>query len=463
MSYNRRASRFGFYVIILAMLFLSVSLFIYAESGVRFIPSDKTEETSVSGFRAIEISHIPPGAQALMKAFLPSTGRAYAGQRDDGDPYALDKVILSTTEDGVNLRSSGSDDDELDDDLLLAERAVAWQEYIVKQGETLSEIVAKFSGISMNDIVRANELLSASRLVGKQILLIPLGEEFVEDTLEEVRIRKARVVASREGDVPVEVKSYEVKDGETLWSIADAMDVEIDTLIGCNNIGAVLRAGATLRVPNQDGIFYTVKLGDHIRALSSRFKIALNVLQQVNKGLDLEKLSVGEEVFLPGARPEVVQEPKQRVANKPDAPRNTKIPPAEQVKTPSGGPFRWPVAGTISSPFGWRRHPIFRRADFHSALDIKAARGTTIRASRGGTVVYAGWQGGYGNTVVIDHGGGYSSLYAHCNSISVQKGQAVSANSVIASVGSTGRATGPHVHFEIRVNNRAVNPISHLK
>ena len=119
--------------------------------------------------------------------------------------------------------------------------------------------------------------------------------------------------------------------------------------------------------------------------------------------------------------------------------------------------------GKINSPYGWRRHPITRRSDFHTGLDIKASRGTVIRSSRDGVVAYVGWMGGYGKVVVVDHQGGQSTLYAHCSSILTKQGARVSAGDNIARVGSTGRTTGPHLHFEIRTGNTPVNPLQYLR
>jgi murein DD-endopeptidase MepM/ murein hydrolase activator NlpD len=121
------------------------------------------------------------------------------------------------------------------------------------------------------------------------------------------------------------------------------------------------------------------------------------------------------------------------------------------------------VVGKISSPFGWRRHPVTRRRDFHTGIDVRAPRGREIKAAKAGRVEYAGWMGGYGRVVVIRHNDGYSTLYAHCNSLSVRNGQSVSQGQTIASVGTSGRTTGPHLHFEIRQGKSPMNPLKLLR
>ena len=130
--------------------------------------------------------------------------------------------------------------------------------------------------------------------------------------------------------------------------------------------------------------------------------------------------------------------------------------------TPYRGHFMMPVRGRLSSPFGYRTHPISGKRKLHTGLDIAASHGTTIRAAGPGVVISAGWRGGYGNTVIIDHGGGISTLYGHCSRLLARAGQKVSAGDPVAAVGSTGYSTGPHLHFEVRVNGSPVNPRKYL-
>ena len=126
------------------------------------------------------------------------------------------------------------------------------------------------------------------------------------------------------------------------------------------------------------------------------------------------------------------------------------------------GAMIWPISGSITSEFGWRTHPIFGTSRFHSGLDIAGDYGDPIRAAAGGKVIYAGWISGYGNAVIIDHGGGVSSLYGHNSSLNVSEGQSVSQGQVIAYCGSTGNSTGPHCHFEVRENGEPVSPYGYL-
>lgn len=132
----------------------------------------------------------------------------------------------------------------------------------------------------------------------------------------------------------------------------------------------------------------------------------------------------------------------------------------------STGSFMWPISGRVSSGFGSRFHPIHRRVITHTGLDIAGPNGGAIHAADGGEVIFAGWKGGYGKAIMINHGNrngkNLVTLYGHLSAISVSPGQSVSKGQVIGAEGSTGYSTGPHLHFEVRVNGAPVNPMGYL-
>ncbi len=136
-----------------------------------------------------------------------------------------------------------------------------------------------------------------------------------------------------------------------------------------------------------------------------------------------------------------------------------------QVKVSSSG-FIYPISGPITSQFGWRTHPIFKSRIFHSGIDIGGPNGGTIKASNDGKVIYAGWYGGYGKVVILDHGvingKPITTLYGHMSAITVSNGQFVKKGQQVGREGSTGYSTGPHCHFEVRVNGKPTNPLNYI-
>ncbi|MHC5725672.1 MAG: M23 family metallopeptidase, partial [Nostoc sp.] len=126
------------------------------------------------------------------------------------------------------------------------------------------------------------------------------------------------------------------------------------------------------------------------------------------------------------------------------------------------GIMTYPSDAPTSSPFGWRIHPILGYRRFHAGLDFAASYGSTIRAADSGTVIFAGWYGGYGRALIIDHGNGMTTLYGHTSELYVTEGQAVERGQAIGAVGSTGFSTGPHLHFEVRRDGTPVDPANYL-
>ncbi|TAM62421.1 hypothetical protein EPN52_00600 [bacterium] len=174
---------------------------------------------------------------------------------------------------------------------------------------------------------------------------------------------------------------------------------------------------------------------------------------------DLEGLSAQEEAALERLIVERQREEAERLE------RERRARAIAGGESPAGAPISlsWPLSGPITSPFGLRNNPFGGgRMDFHPGIDIAAPTGATIAAAAGGHVIYAGWYGGYGNAVIIDHGSSIATLYGHCSQIFVTVGQEVQRGQAIAAVGSTGMATGPHLHFEVRVNGKPTDPTALL-
>lgn len=331
---------------------------------------------------------------------------------------------------------------------------MCWQEVILDQGDTIDS-VAKEYGVKAEDIRSANGLKPNENPRYTDILYVPDGTGSVSLTLAYVnKLKKYETDLEKRGK-PLLLTEYAVKDGDSLWSIANKFDLDLDTIIGSNRIPNInyLKLGTVLRIPNQDGIFVKVSKNDTVAKLADKHGSYKQAVYAANLLGEEAQLKIGSEIFLPGAKVAAVTASAARTGTK----------ASKTTVTVSSRKFRWPVMGKISSVFGWRRSPFGRRRVFHSGLDIRAPRGRGIVAAGDGRVVHAGWMGGYGKTIVISHPGGMSTLYGHCSSLLVRNGQTVRSGQQIARVGSTGRSTGNHLHFEVRRNSTPQNPLKYLR
>ena len=243
---------------------------------------------------------------------------------------------------------------------------------------------------------------------------------------------------------PVSFQTYKVRQGDTISGIAKKFGLtNISTLISVNDIGNVrqLAAGQKLRIPSIDGIVYTVKKGDSLSGITGKYKISLEQLLDVNE-LTSETLTAGQQLFLPGAAMD-----------------------ANSLRNALGELFRMPIAAKFrwSSPYGYRIDPIAGVKSFHTGTDMACPTGTPILAAMSGKVTTTGINRVYGNYVIIDHGNGYQTLYAHMSKIIASKGQWVSQGTRIGLVGSTGYSTGPHLHFTVYKKGKLVDPMTVLK
>jgi murein DD-endopeptidase MepM/ murein hydrolase activator NlpD len=195
-------------------------------------------------------------------------------------------------------------------------------------------------------------------------------------------------------------------------------------------------SGCASPAPSRSGSYYTLREGENLYRVSLRFGVPVAEIAKQNRISDVRRVPAGMRLWIPSAP--------------------GRIPPPPRISGPAPE-FAWPVQGWVISGFGQRS------GRMHEGIDVPARPGTPIKASAPGSVVFAGRLGDYGNTVVIDHGFDLRSVYAHASSIRVRPGQRVSRGEPIATVGSTGRATGPHLHFEIRRAGEPTDPISYLR
>ncbi len=252
-----------------------------------------------------------------------------------------------------------------------------------------------------------------------------------------------------------EITEYRVQEGDTVSSIARKFNVSIDTIVWENNLKSVdaIKVNQILKILPETGMQHTVKRGETVHSIAKRYQVDPQAIidYPFNTFVDDETfaLAAGQVMFIPeGIKPkEVVIDTNRYVASRSVAP----IPGVV-----GEGNFMWPTSGKISQRYYW----------YHRAVDIASSGGPAILASQGGTVTQAGWNsGGYGNYVVIDHGNGYSTLYAHMahGSIGVKAGDRVTQGQRLGTMGSTGRSTGPHLHFEVNGPAGRMDPLTVLK
>jgi murein DD-endopeptidase MepM/ murein hydrolase activator NlpD len=214
----------------------------------------------------------------------------------------------------------------------------------------------------------------------------------------------------------------------------------MDAVIASNDIKNArrLREGETLRIPNMDGIPYTVKKGDNLSKIAKTYAVPLEVILDTND-IRSDIITEGQTLFIPGARL-----------------------PKDALRLVLGDLFIYPVGKKVTSYYGWRISPITGERHFHAALDFAASTGTPVKAAMDATVatVSVDWQ--YGNYIILSHAGGYQTLYGHLSKFSVKQGDRVRQGEKIGEAGSTGKSTGPHLHFVVFKNSKAVDPLDLL-
>ncbi len=243
---------------------------------------------------------------------------------------------------------------------------------------------------------------------------------------------------------PVTYQNYSVRSGDTISGITRKFGLRnISTLISVNDISNVrqLGAGQKLKIPSIDGIIYTVKKGDSLESIVKKYNVKLATILDVNE-LNTDVLSAGQQLFIPGAAMDS---------------KSLKEAMGELFIMPLKSKFRW------SSSYGKRIDPIAGVSSFHTGTDMACPTGTPIYAAMSGTIATAGVSRVYGNYVIIEHGNGYQTLYAHMSKIIATKGQWVSQGTKIGLVGSTGYSTGPHLHFTVYKNGKMIDPMTILK
>lgn len=277
-------------------------------------------------------------------------------------------------------------------------------------------------------------------------------------------------------------ETYVVATGDTIAAIASRFGVNVGTVIWANNLDARgrIKPGDTLKIPSVSGVLYTIKKGDTIEKIAKLHGVNAADVYSANHLTPDHLLALGEEVVIPGATPIVTVKPgkKTKPSNvRSDVPRTSirnksydqyqeltqaspdtrQKPPGEETAAEALPKHKllWPtVLRVINQYYGWR----------HTGVDIDGDYTDAIYAADDGVVEKSGWNsGGYGLMIMLDHGNGMKTRYGHASKLFVQEGDEVKRGQVIAMVGTTGRSTGTHLHFEVYVNGRRTNPLAYIR
>lgn len=252
-----------------------------------------------------------------------------------------------------------------------------------------------------------------------------------------------------------EIIEYTVESGDTASSIGQKFGISTDTIKWANDLESLdrLKPGQTLAILPVTGVSHTVKSGDTLESVGKIYSAEPQAIVDFpfNGVPDDFSLKVGQLLIVPDGSPPEILKPKAR----PQPKYLAAGPQSPSFEAPFGASFIWPAGGQLSQYFAW----------YHPGVDIANRAAPGIAASDGGTVMVAGWPDGqgYGNRVVLDHGNGYTSMYAHLSNVYVSVGETVSRGQLVGQMGSTGRSTGTHLHLEIHYKGVPVNPLAILK
>jgi len=237
------------------------------------------------------------------------------------------------------------------------------------------------------------------------------------------------------------IRTYLVKKGDSLFGIARRFNVSIDTVISANGLknAYYLNIGTKLQIPNLSGVYYRVQKGDSLSSIAARYTISINKIADVND-LPSSVIHIGDALFIPGGT----------------------LSSWERASA-LGNLFKKPTTGRLTSRMGFRKDPFTGMRAYHTGIDIANRRGTPVYAAQHGRVVYTGYRGNFGRTIIITHPQGYVTIYAHLDKIFVKRSQTVQQGDKIGTVGNTGRSTGSHLHFEIHQYNKLLDPLKILR
>lgn len=314
-----------------------------------------------------------------------------------------------------------------------------------------------------SDITNIYAMALSPEIIDKDLLLIKNLED-IENLFSETNVNNEEIYEPGSMDLSKDVivtatakimkkpkpKKFElikhiVKEGESLWAISKNYNININSILNFNHNMQknIIHSNMMLNIPNLDGFFHKVRRAENIYSIAKMYKVDLKDIIKYNDLKNPKLIKRGQNLFIPGKKLKSAIYAKKK--------KPTKM-------------FTLPVLrGYISSIFGNRYHPVYRRWIFHEGLDIASSRGTKIYSSAGGKVTFVGWIRGYGKVIVLRHTKGFSTRYAHLRRAVVRIGEWVDQGQLIGYMGRTGRVTGTHLHFEIRRYGQALNPTKYIR
>ena len=287
---------------------------------------------------------------------------------------------------------------------------------------------------------------------------------------EEEKPDNTQVAESGEKTVPERTSpiEYEVQNGDTLSTIARRFGISVNTIQWANDLTKLhyIRPGDKLVILPSSGVMHSVVRGESLKSIAKKYDVSEKEILTYNRLANANQIRIGQKLIIPGGSPlsETVASTRPSTSgnkivsngngSREAASTKNLIQPRPSAKPVYGTKMNWPTVGTrITQYYSWR----------HNGLDIANKVGTPIYAVDAGTVELVGYnRGGYGNQIVINHGGGKKTRYAHLSAFGVKVGQEVDKGEYIAAMGSTGRSTGPHIHFEVMIDGKRYNPLNYV-
>jgi murein DD-endopeptidase MepM/ murein hydrolase activator NlpD len=364
---------------------------------------------------------------------------------------AISAIILLTA--SINISARGLDQEQFGSKTILAN--------LVRDPETEASELVTESGtpLALNPV---SSYLEDQGALQNPNMDAPFGTDDVDSYLSTTQGDTALVAPNiNDPDAQPIVRTvalqYTVQPGDTISTIAQKFSISSNTVLWANNLtwSSTIKPGQKLQILPTSGLSHTVKSGDTVSSIAKKYQIEPNAIISFNKLANEKDIYVGENLIIPGG--------VQPAAVPVTPPSYARPRPATIIKNIAGvkatddrgGAYLWPTNSRIVTQYySWK----------HTGVDIGDHLGNPIFAAESGKVITAGWNsGGYGNYVIIDHGNGILTLYGHASALLVEAGDVVSRGQQIAKIGSTGHSTGPHLHFEVRVNGSRLNPLNYIK